>query len=96
MPSFIPPLDGSPPPGAHTPTTAIRRWTRELLGLTDDTAVWVSEMDCGDPGCPILHTLITVVETEQTRQWQMTRPKPLATKQQVELALREPPTATSV
>ena len=93
MSSFIPPLDGSPPPGAHT--TAIRRWTRELLGLTDDTAVWVSEMDCGDPGCPILHTLITVVETERTRQWQMTRPGPLATKQQVELALRQPPAATS-
>ena len=39
----------------------IKTWTREALSLSDDTAVTVSEINCRDPGCPGVETVILVM-----------------------------------
>jgi hypothetical protein len=39
----------------------IKIWTREALSLSDDAAVTVSEINCRDPGCPGVETVILVM-----------------------------------
>ena len=43
---------------------AIKFWTRQALGLTDEFIVSVSEFNCGKPTCPNLHTVIMVMSQE--------------------------------
>ena len=39
----------------------IKIWTREALSLSDDAAVTVSEINCHDPACPGVETVILVM-----------------------------------
>jgi hypothetical protein len=56
------------PPAARDPDAAsrIKRWVREIV--TDDeaaresVAVTVSEIDCADPGCPGVETVILIMQ----------------------------------
>lgn len=90
--SFIP-VEGSEsraPDPAHT--LAIKRWTREILGLDGATPVTVSELACQDPGCPLLETVVTVFDdTGGTRQWRFTRPRIAVTKLMLQQTLVTPP-----
>ncbi len=43
---------------------AIKFWTRQALGLSDDFIVSVSEFSCGKPTCPNQHTAIMVMSQD--------------------------------
>ncbi|MFO0823969.1 MAG: hypothetical protein U0792_12805 [Gemmataceae bacterium] len=45
------------------PATAelIKVWMREVLGLAGDAVVMVTELRCGEPGCPDVETVIVVM-----------------------------------
>ncbi len=45
-------------------TAAIKFWTRQVLALSDEFIVSVSEFNCGKPTCPNLHTVIMVMSQE--------------------------------
>lgn len=76
---------------AHT--AAVKRWTHELLQLTDDDVVTVSELACVDPGCPLVETVVTVYSAGGTRAWSFTRPKCALTRMMLQQTLRTPPTS---
>ncbi|MFO1183934.1 MAG: hypothetical protein U1E56_04025 [Bauldia sp.] len=72
MSSFINPLvrHGNP-----EKTGAIKLWTRQTLGLTDEAIVSVSEMPCVKPNCPRVRTVILVLsEVAPTRQVAIRKP----------------------
>jgi hypothetical protein len=40
----------------------IKTWTREALQLNDETTVMVTELECREPGCPPIETVIAVLK----------------------------------
>lgn len=44
-------------------STAIKRWARSALGLSDEHAVTVSEIACSVPGCPPQETVVLILPT---------------------------------
>lgn len=97
MHRFIP-EPGAPRLPAPDPehTAAIKRWTREILGLTDDaTVVTVSEIACADAGCPLVETAVTVFDSAGTRLWKFTRPRVAVTKLMLRQTLSTPPARTA-
>lgn len=70
---------------------ALKRWTRELLGLDEQVAVTVSEHDCRDPGCPLTETVVTVFAEGAPRQWSFTRPKVALTRLMLQQTLATAP-----
>lgn len=40
----------------------IKSWTREFWSLSDDTTIMVTELECREPGCPPIETVIAVLE----------------------------------
>ena len=40
----------------------IKSWTREIWSLSDDTTIMVTELECREPGCPPIETVIAVLE----------------------------------
>jgi hypothetical protein len=48
--------------------TRVKAWTRDALGLGEDTALAVNEIVCTDPSCPGTETVILVMQPgEKTR-----------------------------
>lgn len=89
--SFIP-VEGAENAAADpAKTSAIKRWTREVLALDEDTPITVSESACRDPGCPLLETVVTVFDPTGTRQWRFTRPRIAVTKLMLQQTLATPP-----
>jgi hypothetical protein len=39
----------------------VKTWVRELLALSPDTTVMVTELRCSEPGCPPKETVIAVL-----------------------------------
>lgn len=39
----------------------IKTWTREALQLNDETTVMITELECREPGCPPIETVIAVL-----------------------------------
>lgn len=72
-------------------TAAIRRWTRDVLRLPDDTVVTVADTPCRDPGCPLVETVVTVFDATGTRAWAFTRPAVAVTKLMLQQTLATPP-----
>jgi hypothetical protein len=40
----------------------IKSWTREIWSLSDDTTIMVTELECREPGCPPIETVIAVLK----------------------------------
>lgn len=89
----LPAADAAADPSASDHAAAIKRWTRQLLGLEEDVAITVTEFACADPGCPLLETAITVFEQGRTRCWKFTRPRMAVTRLMVQQTLQSPPIA---
>jgi hypothetical protein len=53
----------------------VREWTRERFKLSDASAILVTEVACGAPGCPPLETVV-VFWTEAARRHQFKIFKP--------------------
>lgn len=54
--------------------SAIKKWTRDILGLAEDDVVTINELACRDPGCPVLETVIAVFAEGVTMRWKFARP----------------------
>lgn len=85
--------------GGDTPTrqttpdqlAAIKRWTRECLGLTDEDVVFVHELNCRDPGCPMVETVVAVIAEKCIMRWKFERPGFAVTQAMLKMALAQPP-----
>lgn len=67
----------------------IKRWTREALALPEDAGVTVSEVDCADPACPGLETVIVVTAPGRPTQAFKARDSALVqTRPLIEAALK--------
>jgi hypothetical protein len=53
-------MSGARPTGAAA--ARIKTWVRSQFGLPDDAVVMVSELRCGEPGCPPLETVIAILQ----------------------------------
>jgi len=54
---------------------AVKPWVRAALGLAEDVAVSVSEIQCGDVRCPGLETVILVMRPgERTAIYKIAMP----------------------
>ncbi len=93
MHRFIPdPADATPAATLNPEhTAAIRRWTRELLRLPEDAVITVTDTPCRDPGCPLVETVVTVFEANDTRAWAFTRPAIAVTKMMLQQTLATSP-----
>ncbi|MEW6248434.1 MAG: hypothetical protein AB1555_17250 [Nitrospirota bacterium] len=50
----------------------IKSWARARWGLSDETTVMVTELECREPGCPPIETVIAVLEGPgQVRQYKI-------------------------
>ncbi len=54
-------LFGAQPRPDPAQLAAIKSWVAETLALPDDVTVMVTELRCGEPGCPPLETVIAVL-----------------------------------
>jgi len=70
---------------------AIKRWTRDYLGLVEDDVVVVNELNCRDPGCPVVETAVVVFAERCTMRWKFERPGFAVTKAMLEQTLARPP-----
>ena len=93
MHRFIPPVEQEVRPLDPAHAEAIKRWTREALGLASDDVVTVSEVACVDPGCPLVETVIGVFGAGAARRWRLTRPRAAVTKMMITQTLATPPQA---
>ncbi len=48
-----------------TKSSEIKRWTRELMDLPEDTPITVAELACREDGCPDIETVIGVLEPDK-------------------------------
>ncbi len=42
-----------------------KQWVRETFELSDDVSVMVTELQCSEPGCPPLETVIAIMGAEK-------------------------------
>jgi len=70
----------------------VKEWAYECLPLSSDTTLSVMELECHEPGCPPLETVIAALDpTHGARQWKLLKSIPELTRADlVELAAREP------
>lgn len=81
MHRFVPDPTAADSSSAAEQAEAIRRWTRERLGLAEEVAVIVTDRPCADPGCPLVETTIAVFPPgDSPRQWKLTRPRHAVTR----------------
>ena len=70
----------------------IKQWAYECLPVSSEATLSVMELECREPGCPPLETVIAAMEQGQaTRQWKLHKPIPdVARADLEELAAKEP------
>jgi hypothetical protein len=68
---------------------SIREWTRNVLGGEPPVTLTISEIDCGDPACPGLETIILVMrEGEATQAVKVRKPMQEITQADIEDAMK--------
>jgi hypothetical protein len=70
MKGFKNPLD----PDNLNIKTALRRWAIEKLALAENAEVQITEIQCAEPNCVHVETLISVVDTEGGRFFKINKP----------------------
>ena len=70
----------------------IKDWVYECLPISAAATVTVMELECREPGCPPLETVVAAMEQEkQTRQWKLHKAMPdITLADVVELAAKKP------
>ena len=71
----------------------VKNWAYECLPISAEAAVSVMELECHEPGCPPLETVVAAMEQgKETLQWKFHKPMPDITRaDMVDLAAKEPP-----
>ena len=70
----------------------IKDWAYECLPISAEATVTVMELECREPGCPPLETVVAAMEQEkETRQWKLHKAMPdITLADVVGLAAKEP------
>jgi len=64
----------------------IKDWAYECLPISAEATVSVMELECREPGCPPLETVIAVMELgKETRQWKFHKSIPEVTREDLGL-----------
>jgi len=64
----------------------IKDWAYECLPISAEATVSVMELECREPGCPPLETVIAVMEQgKETRQWKFHKSIPEVTREDLGL-----------
>ena len=58
-------------------TDRLKPWVATAMGLSGGDTIMLAELDCRDPGCPDLETVITVIRADR-RQRVLRFPGPMA------------------
>jgi hypothetical protein len=45
----------------------VKQWVRDHFYLSDDVTVMVTELQCSEPGCPPLETVIAIMGAENSK-----------------------------
>ncbi len=71
----------------------VKDWACQCLPISAEATVSVMELECREPGCPPLETVVAAMETgKETRQWKFHKPMTEITLADIaELAAKEPP-----
>lgn len=78
-------------PGYPLAVQALKSHTRQLLALSDDVAIAVSELSCRKPGCPDVETVVAVLrEAQEPLVARIHSPIPEVTLEQLKLAFELP------
>jgi len=68
----------------------IKSWTRELWSLNDATIIMVTELECREPGCPPIETVIAVLEGPGiTKQYKIHKTADAVRRYDMEVLLSE-------
>ena len=54
-------LFGKKPANNPEVTARVKGWLREVMGLSDDVVVMVTELRCAEDGCPDVETVIAIL-----------------------------------
>jgi len=65
---------GHPRDTDWTHAETIKTWTEAALGLDEDAVVMVTELQCSEPGCPPLETVIAVLAGDGRRLYKVLKP----------------------
>ncbi|MCH1507552.1 MAG: hypothetical protein L7V86_28520 [Verrucomicrobiales bacterium] len=64
----------------------VKEWAYEYLPISKEATVSVMELECHEPDCPPLETVVVVMEQgKETRQWKFHKPIPEITQKDLEL-----------
>lgn len=77
---------------SHDPAVALRvkEWAREMLGLGDDVAVTVMQLNCAEDDCPDVETVVGVLEPGSQRKFIVFKPLAEVTRDDLAAAMRQP------
>ena len=65
----------------------VKGWARELLGLGDDVALTVMQLNCAEDDCPDVETVVGVLEQGSQRQYKVLKPLAEVTRDDLAAAL---------
>ena len=77
---------------AHDPAVVdrIKAWAREMLGLSDDVAVTVMQLNCAEDDCPDVETVVGVLEPGSQRKFKVFKPMAEVMRDDLAAAMRQP------
>jgi hypothetical protein len=61
-------------PARRAATRALKQLVHDLLGLEDEAVVMVTELQCAEPGCPPVETVIAVLRVGARRELKLHKP----------------------
>ncbi len=65
-------LFGRRSPGLPAHTVAVKAWITDALRLPPDVSIMVTELQCHEPGCPPIETVIALLSPgAPTRQYKL-------------------------
>lgn len=76
----------SRPKGAEA-SRRVKQWVREIASLQDDATVMVSELRCGETGCPDVETVIAIMTGGETRKITLKAALDVLARRDIEAAL---------
>lgn len=64
----------------------IKSWAREIWSLSDEATILVTELECREPGCPPIETVIAVLKGPgETKQYKIHKTTDEVARRDVEL-----------
>lgn len=76
---------------SHDPAVVdrLKGWARELLGLGEDVAVTVMQLNCAEDDCPDVETVVGVLEQGNQRKYKVLKPLAEVTRDDLAAAVRQ-------